>query len=165
MDLKASQNSVPSYQFFKQPSLLWKGVLSLRLAVFVDEMKVPLELEEDEHDRNAIHLCVMDQKKTIATLRLVDDSNECGDGRTGTKKSKVIKLGRLAVHNDYRRRGIGRQMIQLAMTHCHQLGYSRIELASQTYITSFYESSGFQKEGDIFEDAGIPHIKMYLRLK
>jgi predicted GNAT family N-acyltransferase len=31
---------------------------------------------------------------------------------------------------------------------------------SQEYIKSFYQKLGFVEEGEIFEEAGIPHVKM-----
>ncbi len=151
-----------SHQFFKRSSkhvladtsALWEDVLSLRLSVFVDEMNVPVELEVDEFDEEAIHLRVQVDKKTVGTLRLVlieEQASHCS-----------VKLGRVAVHPDWRRKGIGKQMMQLAINNCKELHCSKISLGSQTYITSFYESLGFTTQGDIFDDAGIPHIAMYL---
>ncbi len=152
-----------SHQFFKRSSrqvsadtsALWEDVLSLRLSVFVDEMNVPVELEVDEFDEEAIHLRVQIDKKTVGTLRLVLVEEHVAE-------SNVVKLGRVAVHPDWRRKGIGKQMMQLAINYCKALPCSRISLGSQTYITSFYESLGFATQGDVFDDAGIPHIAMYL---
>ncbi len=144
-----------SHQFFKQPSPLWDEVLALRLAVFVDEMGVPIELEEDEYDKTATHLCIKHQQQsigTIGTLRLVFTS-------------KGVKVGRVAIHSDYRRQGLGRQMMQLAIRYCRQLSSSKITLGSQTYITSFYQSLGFTQQGEVFDDAGIPHVEMYLDIE
>ncbi|MEE9352174.1 MAG: GNAT family N-acetyltransferase [Thiotrichaceae bacterium] len=150
-----------SHQFFKrysnQTSELWEDILSLRLSVFVDEMNVPVELEVDEFDEEAIHLRAQTGKKTVGTLRLVlmeEQASHC-----------YVKLGRVAVHPEWRRKGIGKQMMQLAINHCKELHCSKISLGSQTYITSFYESLGFATQGDVFDDAGIPHIAMYLDIK
>jgi predicted GNAT family N-acyltransferase len=151
-----------SHQFFKRSSkqvsahssALWEDVLSLRLSVFVDEMNVPVELEVDELDKEAIHLCVKVNKKTVGTLRLVlieEQASHC-----------YVKLGRVAVHRDWRRKGIGKQMMQQAINHCKQLPCSKIVIGSQTYITHFYQVLGFTKQGEVFDDAGIPHIAMYL---
>ena len=35
-----------------------------------------------------------------------------------------------------------------------------IGLDAQTYAVAFYESLGFTASGEIFDDAGIPHIHM-----
>jgi predicted GNAT family N-acyltransferase len=47
-----------SFLFFSLPSPLWDEVKALRFSVFVEEMNVPVELEIDEDDLLAIHLCV-----------------------------------------------------------------------------------------------------------
>ncbi len=144
-----------THQFFKQPSPLWDEVLALRLSVFVEEMNVPVELEVDEFDIHATHLCLKSKKKMLGTLRLVILENAQHD-------TKHIKLGRVAVHADYRRQGVGRHMMQLAIDYGKKAHCSKIILGSQIYITSFYQSLGFIMQGDIFDDAGIPHITMYL---
>lgn len=136
-----------SYTFFIQPSSLWNDVLMLRMNVFVTEMKVPEGLELDEYDIHATHLSVRESIRTIGTLRLV----VTGDN---------VKIGRFAIDSEYRRRGIGTKMMLETFHWCQQKGISQICLDSQTYITSFYKSLGFVEQGDIFMDAGIPHILM-----
>lgn len=39
-----------SFQFFQQPSPLWKPVIALRYEIFVSEQKVPEEMEIDAYD-------------------------------------------------------------------------------------------------------------------
>lgn len=136
-----------SYTFFIQPSSLWNDVLMLRMNVFVTEMKVPESLELDEYDIHATHLSVRESARTIGTLRLVV---------TG----KNVKIGRFAIDSEYRRQGIGTKMMLETVYWCQQKGVSQICLGSQTYITPFYKSLGFVEQGDIFMDAGIPHILM-----
>jgi predicted GNAT family N-acyltransferase len=41
-------------------------------------------------------------------------------------------------------------------------GYIHISIHAQEYLQSFYEKLGFLREDDIFDEAGIPHIKMFL---
>ena len=140
-----------SYTFFSQPSSLWNDVLALRMNVFVAEMDVPAALELDEYDIHAIHLSVRAAEKTIGTLRLVmaEDS---------------VKIGRFAIDSDYRRQGLGTKMMQETFDWCRQKGISQMSLGSQTYITPFYESLGFIKQGKIYMDARIPHILMMYSL-
>ncbi len=152
-----------SHQFFKQPSPLWEEVLSLRLSVFVEEMQVPVELEVDEFDKTAIHLCLEYKKKTIGTLRLVilDNPQNQNHSKQGSKQ-RYANLGRVVVHSAYRRRGIGSHMMKLAIDYCKQGHCSKIILGSQIYITDFYQALGFMTQGEVFDDAGIPHISMYM---
>lgn len=141
-----------TYQFFSQPSDLWIDAIALRVTVFVDEMGVPHDLEEDEHDRYAIHLLAKDGKKTVGTLRLV-------------MIESIAKLGRVAVDNDYRSKGVGREMMRQAIHYCRQAcGVHEISLGAQTHVTGFYAQLGFIERGEVFQDAGIPHQEMYLTL-
>ena len=136
-----------TYTFFSQPSSLWNDVLALRINVFVSEMNVPAELELDECDMHATHLSVRKSDKTVGTLRMVmvDDH---------------IKIGRFAIDCDYRRQGIGTKMMVETFHWCRQKRISKMSLGAQTYITPFYKSLGFIKQGNVFMDAGIPHILM-----
>lgn len=134
---------------FHLPSDYWRRVKALRLAVFVDEMGVPLELEIDEHDQAALHFAYLEGQEIVATLRILDNRY-------------VAKIGRVAVAKSHRRRGMGTQLMQQAIKHCQQQSYQSIRLNAQIYITDFYAALGFQAQGDSFLDAGIPHSPMIL---
>jgi len=139
------------YTFFSQPSPLWAGIIALRMRVFVAEMQVPSELELDQYDAAAIHLCVQEGKQTIGTLRLVKDPKNA---------KNTIKIGRFALNKAYRRQGIGTQMVYHTYHWCQQHAVSKLYLDAQTYSVPFYKTLGFVEQGNIFMDAGIPHIRM-----
>lgn len=153
------------YRFFILPSSLWSDVLALRMHVFVTEMGVPEALEVDEYDQSALHLGVYlsDSKQgvnkqkekmhpPVGTLRLLEQGDKA-------------KIGRLAVRKEYRRQGIGQAMMQHILHYCQQQGISEVHLDAQTYIRHFYAQLGFIARGQIFDDAGIPHQKMYCILR
>lgn len=136
------------FQFFRQPSPLWASAMALRYEVFVREQQVPEELEIDDQDASAQHLLVRDHTgEALGTLRILI-------------KGKTGKIGRVAVAWKARHQGIGTEMMRRALVHCQTLPLVSIALDSQTYITPFYEKLGFRSEGEIFLDAGIPHIHM-----
>lgn len=132
---------------FHLPSEYWAGVKALRLAVFVDEMHVPLELEIDAHDQSALHLAFIEKDETLASLRILE-------------KEQSAKIGRVAVAKSHRRQGLGTKLMQEAINYCQKNKLQSISLGAQTYITDFYAALGFQERGDVFLDAGIPHIEM-----
>jgi predicted GNAT family N-acyltransferase len=43
--------------------------------------------------------------------------------------------------------------------------FSYVKLASQVYATAFYTAMGFEVIGDAFEDGGLPHHDMILKLR
>ena len=132
-------------------SPIWPAVVALRLKVYVDEQKVPVELELDDDDRAAVHFVALEAGEVVGTARLVfgDDS---------------AKFGRLAVKASLRGRGIARQLIALTIEHARVQGARAIHLDSQTVATGLYRKFGFIEEGGIFMDAGIEHIRMVLEL-
>lgn len=136
------------YHFFRNPSPLWQPAIALRYAVFVDEQKVPEEMEVDACDDAAHHLLVLDgEHDFVGVMRIV-------------VKGKAGKIGRVAVARAWRRRGVGGEMMLRALDYCRTLGLESVTLDAQSYITGFYQRLGFVQEGEPFMDAGIPHVRM-----
>lgn len=131
----------------------WEGVVRLRLRVYVDEQKVPLELELDEYDRSAWHLALLWQDTVVGTLRVVWEPDE------------VAHIGRLAIAADHRKKGLASVLIQRAIDEAINRGCRRAVLDAQTWITHLYAAFGFSVTGDEFLDAGIPHFRMVRLLK
>lgn len=140
-------------QFFRQPSPLWPAAIGLRHAVFVEEQKVPEELELDDEDASAQHLLARDAEgHALGTLRILI-------------RHSTAKIGRVAVAAAARQQGIGTEMMRRALEFCRASQLESVALDSQTYITPFYEKLGFRADGEVFMDAGIPHIHMTCSLR
>ena len=136
------------YQFFRLPSPLWPAAAGLRHAVFVQEQQVPEALELDAEDAGARHLLVWSSSGlALGTLRILVKEN------TG-------KIGRVAVAAEARHQGIGTEMMRRALAYCRALQLESVALDSQTYVTPFYAKLGFCVSGEVFMDAGIPHVHM-----
>ena len=126
--------------------------LAIRRQVFIVEQHVPEELEYDGLDAGATHyLCSLDGR-AIGTARV-----RCADG--------TAKIERVAVLADHRRDGVGRHLMEVVLSDLRHQEVTTIALASQTYAQDFYRGLGFVPVGDEFEDAGIPHISMVLRVR
>lgn len=129
------------------------GAFALREAVFYGEQKVPPQEELDELDRDAQHLVALDAdgRRVIGTLRLLSFGEEA-------------KIGRVAVAADRRRRGIASRMLALALDRAREQGFERVRLAAQVAAVGLYRQAGFAVESEPFEEAGIAHVWMGLRL-
>ncbi len=120
----------------------------IRKAVFVQEQAVPLELEIDKYDDVATHFLLRDAEGTpLATARLLD-------------KHGLAKIGRVAVMQEARGRGLGLRLMQFVVDEAQKRGFTEAVLDSQTYAIPFYERLGFTAEGEEFDDAEIPHFLM-----
>lgn len=128
-----------------------RAAFDLRFAVFCGEQGVPVELELDEHDADALHLVAVEDGRVLSTCRLV-------------KTGDTVKFGRLVVARDARRRGIAAAMLGEAERRARAWGAHRLVLSAQTYAMPLYEDAGYVAFGDTYDDAGIEHISMELRL-
>lgn len=137
-------------------------LLSIRFQVFVDEQGVPPEMEEDEHDPEAWHLLARypDSARGGSTS---PDSDWIGCGRL-VRHAKTGHIGRLAVKSKYRARGIGSALLRELVQIAARAGMQQIELHAQCDAEAFYRSHGFLPVGEVFDEAGITHRKMYLQL-
>ncbi|GGA40181.1 GNAT family N-acetyltransferase [Pelagibacterium lentulum] len=120
---------------------------ALRREVFILEQNVPEELEHDADDLTATHIVGIADGAVVAVLRIL-------------WKSDYAKIGRVAVARSHRGKNIGAQLIRFAIDHAKDQGQPRCYLESQADKTGFYERLGFNAYGEIFMDAGIPHLRM-----
>ena len=126
------------------------SVLSdIRRLVFIIEQQVPKDEEWDGRDRDSWHFLATDENdKPIGTARLLPDG----------------QIGRMAVLDKYRRRGIGQVLLEHAVDKARNLGMQEVFLHAQIHALPFYEKAGFESNGNEFEEAGITHRKMIMQL-
>lgn len=117
---------------------------AIRYRVFVEEQRVPAELELDDLDPVALHLLARVDKMAVGTARLTPDGH----------------IGRVAVLPRYRNRGIGRELVVELIRISLDRGDPVLELNAQTTAIEFYRTLGFRPEGPVFLDAGLPHRRM-----
>ncbi|MBV9190762.1 MAG: GNAT family N-acetyltransferase [Betaproteobacteria bacterium] len=130
-----------------------KEAQRIRFTVFVDEQKVPPELEMDEHDATSVHALAFwgnaSSGKAVGTGRLLPDGH----------------IGRMAVLKEWRGRGVGQAMLRALIDAGRQRGDPDLVLNSQVHALAFYAAEGFKAEGPVYEEAGIPHQVMRLKLR
>ena len=119
-------------------------ICKIRFEVFVDEQNVPEELEIDGLDDEAKHVLAYLDNEAIGTGRILSDGH----------------IGRIAVLKKHRGLGIGKIMMQSLMQSAEEAKLEKLWLSSQWHARGFYLDLGFQCEGEIYEEAGIDHIKM-----
>lgn len=123
---------------------------AVRHAVFVEEQRVPPELEIDGSDPVALHLLVRDgDGRPIGTGRLLADGH----------------IGRMAVLPGWRGRGVGAAILERLVAVARERGLAEVVVAAQLRAVGFYERHRFRAEGPVFDEAGIPHRTMRRRLE
>lgn len=127
---------------------LEKDAKYIREQVFIQEQGIAPEDEWDDFDAIAVHFMVYDKEQPIATARLLPQHS----------------VGRVAVLMPYRKQGIGKILMQHIIDYARNQKLHYLKLSAQTYVTAFYEALGFQMQGEVYQDCGIPHIDMILAL-
>ena len=125
-----------------------EGALGVRFRVFVGEQQVPMEDELDETDATATHAIAVYQGTVVGTGRLV-----WGDAGSA-------HIGRMAVDAQWRRKGVGGEILKFLEDSARQQGLTRSVLHAQEYVKSFYAAHGYQQHGDTFLEVDIPHVEM-----
>ncbi len=124
---------------------------TIRFEVFVDEQKVPREIELDQYEDESTHLLAFYNGIPVGTLRF-------------RHTEKGIKIERVAVSSPYRSFGIGKELMFYAeKIIARTYPELPIILHSQISAQSFYEKLGYVKEGNNFMQAGIEHVAMKKR--
>jgi len=117
----------------------------VRAAVFIQEQQVPACLDLDGRDPDCRHVLALDRNgRPVGAGRILPGG----------------RIGRMAVLNGYRGRGIGRRMLELLIATARRMGLEQVTLGAQIAVIGFYERLGFVAHGEVFMDAGIPHRMM-----
>lgn len=120
---------------------------AIRTEIFIEEQRVPPELEWDGLDQSAKHLLAFDSGgEPVGCARIIAPGS----------------IGRMAVIANRRGHGVGQALLSAAIAVCKQHGWTKIVLSAQTYAIPFYEKSGFIVTSEVYIDAGIPHRDMSL---
>jgi predicted GNAT family N-acyltransferase len=119
--------------------------LTIRRQVFIIGQNISEKLELDDDTISATSFLAMVSNEPIGTARF--RYTEFG-----------VKLERFAVLKTSRNLGVGKALVLFIL---NQLKNEKtIYLNAQESVISFYSKHGFEKVGDIFIEAEIPHQKM-----
>ncbi len=117
----------------------------IRQAVFVEEQKIPLELEFDSDDEQATHLLALNSAGTaLGCARLLPNG----------------LIGRVAVVANARGTGLGKALMDATVDEAQKRKLTRVFLHAQEDAEGFYRKLEFISTRARFKEAGIPHVTM-----
>ena len=133
---------------------------AIRETVFVKGQDVPPEEEWDDLDNQpeicphfiAWHLDTQGQRTPIGAARLWLHQEDCA------------KAQRVAVLASWRKKGVGRTLMDIMEDYTQKTGRQTVILGAQTHAIPFYERIGYEAYGPEYLDAGIPHRDMKKKL-
>lgn len=128
------------------------SLVKLRTGVFYLEQRVDdEELDNRDQEPATEHLWIADDRGTAAYLRVLVDT-------VASHLDARHVVGRVVVRADRRGEGLARALIARVL---EQHGHESIMLHAQQYIAPLYADFGFEEFGDVYVEAGIPHLSMY----
>jgi ElaA protein len=132
------------------PAILYE-LLQFRQAIFVVEQRCAYP-DLDGLDHGAQHLLLRIEGALAGCLRLIPFPDE-----------RKVKIGRVAIAESARGKGLARHMMQEALARCgRDYPDYAVALSGQTYLAPFYESLGFVVTSPPYDDYGIAHVDMVL---
>jgi predicted GNAT family N-acyltransferase len=124
---------------------LMKKAHKIRYDVFVIGQNCPEELEW-EFEEESTHFLLIENDIPLASAR-------------HRKTENGYKLERFAVLSEARGKGFGMLILKAILEDIKESNALKY-MHAQEQVIPFYEKVGFEKSGNIFEEAGIMHYKM-----
>ncbi|MDQ5766991.1 GNAT family N-acetyltransferase [Thiothrix subterranea] len=126
------------------------AIMLARQTVFIDEQRICCA-DTDLHDLHAWHVTVWHEGKLAAYLRILDPG----------EKYPEPAIGRVITTHAYRRIGLGKRIMQVAIDHCTRLYPGQaIRISAQAHLETFYTRLGFITLGEQYLEEGVPHYAM-----
>ena len=104
----------------------------LRQQVFVNEQRVPAEIETDAFDADCVHAIAEDKS-----------GNVIGTGRLLFSAGRTARIGRMAVYSEWRNNGVGAALLRVLVDEAQRRGEKVIVLHAQIHAERFYANRGF----------------------
>ncbi|AQP53010.1 hypothetical protein CBF34_05495 [Vagococcus penaei] len=124
-----------------------QDALTIRLAVFVAEQQVPIELEVEDEER-CVHIVLYEDNVPMGTARMYE------------KAPGVYKVQRVAVLPAGRGKKFGEALMTYLADYVKNANGQELVLDAQLQALGFYEKLGYRAFGEVFDDAGIDHRHM-----
>ncbi|MDD2758710.1 MAG: GNAT family N-acetyltransferase [Methylomonas sp.] len=126
------------------------ALMAVRESVFVAEQGISPEVEFDTLDPLCHHFIARDvHGRPIGTGRLSSEG----------------KIGRMGVLVEWRGQGVGASLLRTLLEKARNLGLTAVSANAQVAALGFYERFGFERAGEVFLEAGIPHQFIRLALR
>ena len=130
-------------------------IAKVRYEVFACEQKIFSENDFDDTDKKCYHVFLEEDNKIIAYTRIIPKE---------FSPYSDISIGRVLVLPNYRRTGLANKMMCFCIDFIkNNLNENNITLSAQEYIKDLYLSCGFTPISDVYDEVGIPHLKMRLQ--
>ena len=127
-------------------------ILKLREEVFIIEQNCIYQ-DIDDYDQRAYHIMGIVNNEVQAYARIFSPGIKYTD----------CSIGRVVVRKNQRLNFYGKYLMEHAIKFINDKFHGiSISISAQLYLKKFYEEFRFKAVNDVYDEDGIPHIKMIL---
>ena len=131
------------------------SICAARQAVFVVEQRCAYT-DLDAFDAQAEHLIAWHGQRVAAYLRALGPATRFDEP----------SLGRILTASSHRGIGLGRELVMRGLRHVRdQYPNHSVRISAQQHLSAFYESCGFSVASPAYDEDGIPHVEMLLKIR
>ncbi|MGL4361711.1 MAG: GNAT family N-acetyltransferase [Cellulosilyticaceae bacterium] len=127
------------------------NIMKVRNEVFVVEQEICCENDIDDRDIEAIHIYYEEDGQVLAYGRLL---------LPGVAYDSA-SIGRVLVDAKFRGKGLAKKLLEQCIDFIVNIWKEKtIVISAQEYAVPLYKQMGFKPISDVYDEAGISHIKM-----
>ena len=140
-----------SNYFIKPPESKkeWQNYFIFRWELLRKPLGMSKESLEDDIEDSSYHL-----------MGINDENDVIASGRVHFNDKKEAQIRYMAVKDNYKRKGIGSEIVIKLEDYASSKGAIRMVLNARENALSFYLSLGYIEKGPYQSDTGIPHSRM-----
>lgn len=133
-------------------SALQLSSVTLRSQVLRAPLGLAFSQDELDAEFEQIHLVATLQEQVVGVLLLVD----LGDN--------IWKMRQVATAPGFQGQGLGKQLVRFAESWLIEHQAKRVVLHARISASNFYRKMNYRTDEHLFEEVGIPHLKMWKEL-
>lgn len=135
------------FKIIEHGSNEWEKAVILREEILRKPLGSFFNKEELDEEKNHIQIIALLKNEIVGTAVLVPER-------------KHLKMQRVVVSAERRNANIGSEMMLFCESYALNAGYKSIYCHARDTAVNFYLKNEYAKDGDYFDEDGIPHLKM-----
>ena len=136
-----------NFQIIQHNSPEWLAAVCLREQILREPLGSKFTDNELAEEINHIQIAGFLEDELVATAVLVPEGEK-------------MKMQRVVVKENLRNNNIGSQMMAFCEVHAVNRNCLIMYCHARDTAVNFYVNNGYEKQGDYFDEDGIPHLKM-----
>ncbi len=126
--------------------------LRLREDVLRKPLGIKLRLQDQRGEQSQLHFGAFEDGKLVGVVIFVPEEKPHG------------KLRQMAISPSMQGKGVGAKLLDCVHAFAKAAGHSELTLNARETARAFYAKNGYAPFGEPFNEVGIPHVAMKIRL-